>query len=119
MFRGIDWQTFEEFIEAYYRRQGFRVQRQLEKGSDGGVDVRITNDQDERFLVQCKHWRDSRVGVKTVRELLWIVTAERATGGIVITSSSFTHEARNFAKGVRIELVDGDQLNYMLRDQLV
>ena len=112
----MHWQTFEELIEAYYRNLGYKVQRQLEQGPDGGVDVRITNDRGERVLVQCKQYRDTKVTVNTVRELMGVVAAERATGGIVITTSTFTNEAWEFAEGVPIELIDGDRLDRMLND---
>lgn len=117
-FRRMDWRAFEELVEAYYRKLGYRVQRQREDGPDGGIDVRITNEQDQRFLVQCKQWRHSNVGVKTVRELLGVVVAERAAGGIVVTSNEFTNEAREFAEGVPIKLIDGEKLAHMMGDLL-
>ena len=116
--RELDWQTFETLIEAYYRDLGYRVERQRKGGPDGGVDVRITNEDGKRFLVQCKHWLVQQVGVKVVRELLGVVTAERATGGIVITSGAYTLEAYEFARDVAIELIDGDRLHDMLGDRL-
>ena len=116
--RSLDWQTFEELIEAYYRDHGFRTQRQIESGADGGVDVRISNDRGERYLVQCKQWRSRKIGVKVVRELYGIVAAEGATGGIVISSGSFTHEAQSFANGVAIELIDGNLLQQSLGDRI-
>ena len=116
--RELDWQTFEILIEAHYRQLGYRVERQRKGGPDGGVDVRITNEEGKRFLVQCKHWRAQQVGVKIVRELLGVVTSERATGGIVITSGAFTLDAYEFAKDVAIELIDGDRLHHMLGDRL-
>lgn len=116
--RHLHWQEFEELIHAYYRRRGYGAKRQLERGSDGGVDIRLTNHRGERFLVQCKLWRNRSVGVKTVRELLGVVTAESATGGIIIVSGSFTRNAKEFANDVSIELIDGEHLQRMLRDQL-
>ena len=117
-FRELDWRTFEDLIEAYYRDRNYLVERQREGGPDGGVDVRITNEEGKRFLIQCKHWRAQQVGVKVVRELLGVVTAERAAGGIVITSGAFTLEAYEFARNVAVELIDGDRLQNMLSDRL-
>ena len=116
--RELDWQTFEILIEAYYRDLGYRVERQRKGGPDGGVDVRIVNEEGKRFLVQCKHWRAQQVGVKIVRELLGVVASERASGGIVITSGAFSLDAYEFAKDVAIELIDGDRLRHMLGDRL-
>lgn len=115
----MDWQAFEELIEPYYRNLSYNVQRQLERGPDGGVDVRITNDRGERVLVQCKQYRDRKVDVSTVRELMGIVYAERATSGIVITTTTaFTNEAREFSESVPIELIDGDRLGHLLQVRL-
>ena len=64
--------------------------------------------------MQCKQWRSQRVGVKVVRELLGVVTAEGAAGGIVVTAGSFTRDAQEFAGRVAVELIDGDRLQEML-----
>jgi restriction system protein len=62
------------------------------------------------FLVQCKHWRARQVGVSVVRELCGVVSAERAAGGFVVTSGSFTEEARAFAERTTVSLLDGNTL---------
>ncbi len=113
--RALGWKEFEELIEDYYRRLGYRVQLEGGGGSDGGVDVRIATPSGETYLVQCKQWRARRVGVKVVRELFGVVAAEHANGGIVVTAGSFTREAEEFANGVAMELVDGDQLQNMMQ----
>ena len=114
--RSLDWEEFEELIEAYYSHIGFRVHREGGSGPDGGVDVRITSPSDEIYLVQCKQWRAQRVGVKIVRELYGVVAADRAKGGIVVTVGSFTREAEEFASGIEMELIDGNRLEEMLRE---
>ena len=103
-------------IEAHYRRLGFGVRHEGGAGPDGGVDVRIKKGG-ETYLVQCKQWRERQVGVKVVRELLGVVTAAEATGGIVVTVGSFTPDAEEFANrpSVAVELVDGDRLSDMIR----
>ena len=111
----LGWEEFEELIEAHYRRLGFGVRREGGAGPDGGVDVRITR-SGETYLVQCKRWRERPVGVKVVRELLGVVAAEKATGGIVVTVGRFTREAQEFARDVAVELVDGDRLQGMMHD---
>lgn len=65
-------------------------------------------------LVQCKQWRKQRVGVGIVRELYGIVSAEKADNGIVVTSGSYTQEARKFAARVPVEWVDGGRLQEMI-----
>ncbi|MDP2400742.1 MAG: restriction endonuclease, partial [Actinomycetota bacterium] len=94
--RDLPWKQFEELLGEAYRRQGFTVFENPGKGADGGIDLTIKRGG-ERYLVQCKHWRTHKVGVKVVREMLGLVTAHGATGAIVVTSGVFTKEAVDFA----------------------
>ena len=112
--RGLNWQEFEELIAAHYRNRGFHTRWDAASGPDGGVDVRLRGSGGETYLVQCKQWRDRSIGVKVVRELFGVVSAEGATGGIVITAGSFTEDARQFAQGLAMELVDGTRLVAMM-----
>jgi len=107
--RTVSWQEFEELVGEAYRRKGFSVTKTGGGGADGGVDL-VLRKGGEKFLVQCKHWRMDKVGVKLVRELYGVVMAESASGGILISSGSFTREAQDFAKGKPLDLLDGRQL---------
>jgi restriction system protein len=107
--RTISWQKFEELVGEAYRRKGYAVTESGGGGADGGVDL-ILRKNGERLLVQCKHWKMAKVGVKVVRELYGVVAAEGATGGVVISSGTFTQETIDFARGKPIELVNGSEL---------
>jgi restriction system protein len=111
----MSWQDFELFISEVFKRQGFRVLHTGSDGPDGGVDLVLLKGT-EKHLVQCKHWRASKVGVTTVRELYGVMTAQRATGGYVVTSGQFTEDAREFAAGRHLFLVDGPILKRWIRD---
>ena len=65
-------------------------------------------------IVQCKQWRSKKVGVPVVREMFGVMTAENAASVSIITSGMFTQEAKNFAHGKAIDLVDGSQLQTMI-----
>jgi restriction system protein len=110
---GLSWQQFEQLIGEAFRREGWRVKETGGGGADGGVDLRLIKDG-ETHLVQCKHWRAWRVGVEVVRELYGVMVAEGAAGGFVVSSGRFTDEARAFAEGRNVQLVDGDGLKRML-----
>lgn len=69
----------------------------------------------EKFLVQCKQWKALKVGVEIVRELYGVIAASGATGGVVVTSGTFTNEAIAFAQGRNVTLVDGPQLHRLLQ----
>jgi hypothetical protein len=92
-----------------------RCDRARGAGPDGGVDLALARGH-ERFLVQCKQWRARHVGVAVVRELYGVMAAERVTGGYVVTSGTYTKDAREFASGRNIELVDGGALSALLRN---
>ena len=107
--RELPWKQFEDLLGEAYRRQGYSVVENPSLGADGGVDLTIRRDG-ATYLVQCKQWRTYKVGVKVIREMFGLMTAHQAAGAIVVASGTFTQEARDFAAGKPIELVDGDQL---------
>jgi len=113
--RDIPWQEFERLVSEAYRRKGYMAEVVGNASGDGGVDVRLTG-HGETVLVQCKQWKAYRVGVTTVRELLGVVVSHSADRGLVVTSGRFTQEAKAFARqNPRIELVDGTQLDELIR----
>lgn len=107
--RQTTWQDFERLVGEVYRRQGYRVIETGGGGADGGIDLKLAKDG-ETWLVQCKRWQRERVGVKVARELFGVVAAERAAGGILITTSTFTPDAEAFARGKPLQLVAGEEL---------
>ena len=60
--------------------------------------------------MQCKNWRSRGVGVGVVRELYGVLAAEHAHQAVIVCSGNFTQDARRFAAGKPIRLVDGDGL---------
>ena len=109
----MSWREFEMLVGEAFRRRGFAVS-ETGGSADGGVDVILTRGG-ETFLVQCKQWKAFKVGVSIVRELYGVMAAQGAAGGFVVTSGVFTQDARQFAAGRNIELVDGAQLHAMIR----
>ena len=105
----INWKEFEELVGEAYRRQGYFVLENSSDGTDGGVDLRLRKDG-ELVLVQCKHWKAQKVNVKIVRELYGIMASRKANRGIVVTYGSFTQDAKDFANGKPLDLVDGQKL---------
>ncbi|MFC0710020.1 restriction endonuclease [Azorhizophilus paspali] len=110
---GMDWQQFERLVGEVFRRQGYAVEETGAAGPDGGVDLIVRKGR-KRYLVQCKQWRALKVGVKVVRELYGVVAAQGAAGGFVVTSGSFTEDARQFAASCDLALVDGETLQYWI-----
>lgn len=107
--RSVTWQEFETLVGQAFRERGFTVKDAGGSGPDGGIDLVLSRGRDT-YLVQCKHWKSQAVGVAIVRELFGVMSAEGAVGGFVVASGDFTSEAKAFAKGRSIELVDARKL---------
>nr|WP_288466618.1 restriction endonuclease [uncultured Pseudomonas sp.] len=103
----ISWQEFERLVGEALRQQGYAITETGGNGPDGGVDLILRSPEGERYIVQCKQWRATKVGVPVIREFLGAMVTHGAVGGFVVTTGSFTSEAREFASGRNIRLVDG------------
>lgn len=109
----LTWPEFELLVGEAFRLDGFEVEQRGGAQPDGGVDL-VLRRGGEKFLVQCKQWRATRVGVAVVRELFGVMAATGATGGFVVTSGTFTNDAIAFAEGRNVILVDGKILLDMI-----
>ncbi len=110
--RQLDWRQFEQVIGSAFQMQGYQVLPTADR-ADGGVDLILVRGQ-ERIFVQCKHWKAWQVPVAVVRELFGVVVANRASGGIVVTSGSFSREAIAFAQQSGTTLLDGPAVQRLL-----
>lgn len=113
--RALGWKDFEELVGEAYRRKGYSVGENQGGGPDGGVDL-VLRKEGVTTLVQCKHWKTLKVGVKVVRELFGVMTAHGAGRGMVLISGEFTKDAVAFAKSNAIELVNGSKLLAMISE---
>ena len=107
----IEWKRFEQLCAAYFERIGFRAEV-ADFGADGGVDIRlyVKDATHPNVIVQCKSWRTYKVGVKEVRELFGVMSSLAVNKSVFVTSSVFTKEAKEFAEGIKMHLLDGCDL---------
>lgn len=91
--------------------------RQLDKGADLVASFRIASAFDLTVAVQAKHFQpEPAAGPEVIDQLARGMEAESADLGIAITSGTFSPDAHKRAEqlydsdGLRIELVDGEQL---------
>jgi restriction system protein len=87
-------------------------------GPDGGIDGIIKEDRLglESIYVQAKRW-EATVGRPTIQQFAGALHGNRTRKGVVITTSSFSREAIEYAKSsqIAIVLIDGVQLaDYMI-----
>ncbi len=110
---------FERLCQRLLREAGFERVTVTGRSNDGGIDghglVQVNPFVSFKVLFQCKCYTGS-VRSSQVRDFRGAM-AGRADKGLILTTGSFTAEARREAHrdGVHpIELVDGDQLLEML-----
>ena len=112
---------FEQLCQAILREAGFTEVSVTGRSGDQGIDgygtLQVNPLVSFRVLFQCKRYRES-VSASHVRDFRGAM-AGRADKGIIITTGTFTAEARRESSrdGVPpIELIDGDKLVDMLEN---
>ena len=93
----LPWRRFEELIGALLEAEGWSV-KVTRPSKDGGVDVVATKNDPligvVRAVWQAKRYGPTRrVRLSEVRELSAVVESERATKGVVVTTSRLTKDA--------------------------
>ena len=98
---------FEELVAELLSRRGMKTTL-TPATRDGGRDILAVSETDmgrHLYLVECKRYAKHRpVDVSIVRELYGVLTAERATAGLIVTTSYFTRDALTFRAGVQHQL---------------
>lgn len=116
----LDPLQFELLIDALYRKMGYKTtltQRTYDRGRDV-IAEKVCAGQREKVLVQCKR-KEKNIGVEDVRALLGVVSNEKATKGVLVSTSEFTPEARKLeAENYRLELIGNKKLQPLLNEYL-
>jgi restriction system protein len=111
----LDWEEFELLVGEIARRRGYKVEMPNAGGADGGIDLVLRKDG-RRGLVQCKNWNKAKVTAKEIREFYGVLVSEGAFMGIFVTASEYTKDARDFAEGKPLQLVDGQGLAKLMNE---
>ena len=105
---------FELYVTELLRRMGFTAEATKATG-DGGIDIVAgleTPILGGQCLFQCKCYSEGvLVGVSAVRDFYGTVSADQhAVKGVMITTSDYTDQPKEFAAQVNLELIDGERL---------
>lgn len=115
---------FERLVLQVMQRLGYgsllkEPTEHLGGSGDGGLDGLVKEDKLglDVIYVQAKRW-DSPVGAKTVREFLGALDQAGAKKGVLITTSTFTKDARAplGKTDKKIALIDGQMLAELMID---
>ena len=118
--QGIDAAAFERLSQRLLRESGFTRVEVTGKSGDGGIDgvgVLRVNLISFHVLFQCKRWKGS-VGSDVVRNFRGAMQG-RADKGLIITTGTFTADARKEATrdgAPAIDLIDGETLCGLMKD---
>jgi restriction endonuclease Mrr len=104
---------FEKMVVELYTAMGHRARR-IGSTGDHGVDVVVQAKNGEKWVVQCKRWRGN-VGEPVIRDFYGMMHHEKADRGAIITTGTFTRQAKSWAKGKPITLLEGDKFLYYLK----
>lgn len=88
-----------------FRREGYTVELSAALSTDDGSDLTLRRDG-ESIPVRSQDWKTARVNERELREFYGLMAGTAAPRGIVVTTGSFTREAREFAEDKSIELLD-------------
>lgn len=117
--RSMDPSAFERLCQRMLRESGFVRVQVTGKSGDGGIDghgVLRMNLISFQVLFQCKRYSGS-VSAGTVRDFRGAMQG-RADKGLIITTGTFTPDARREATrdgAPAIDLIDGEALTELLR----
>lgn len=116
----MDWADFEhlvrELFEKIFSADGAEV-KVTQASRDGGVDA-VAFDPDPirggKFVIQAKRYNDV-VPLSAVRDLYGTMINEGAVKGILVTTSYYGPDARDFVKDKPITLIDGANLVHLFQ----
>ena len=113
----VDAAGFERMIAELYSKMGYTT-KVSQRTRDGGIDIEGWRQQatgPERVLIQCKHWLDGVVGEHHVRDLYGALSARQDVDRAdLVTTGRISRDARRWAQGKRLRLVDGVELRMLL-----
>jgi restriction system protein len=109
----MDPDQFEVLVTKVFRAYGLRAER---KGGnfDHGVDIVIYNLQGEKWIAQCKRYKGT-VGEPVLRDLYGTMLHERASRAFLVTTGTFTRQAKAWVQGKPIICYDGEGLVRLIR----
>jgi SNF2 family DNA or RNA helicase len=111
---------FEEIIKQLFQKLGYPNARTTKQTHDGGIDIEASRriaGGSERIIVQCKR-RTATVGEEVARELLGVLTANRAISkGFLVVSGEVSAKCRAFCEhDGRLACLSGVEVaNYLIQ----
>ncbi|MFE7834791.1 restriction endonuclease [Streptomyces sp. NPDC057474] len=108
---GLSHQQFEYAVRDLMRRDGCADAVQVGGQGDLGADVKATDPQGRRWVIQCKHRRHGERGAAVGTPELQVLNGtgrpvHKADVVVMVTNARITQPGRTFARQQRLHLVD-------------
>ena len=121
--RDGDWKFFERTVRRLLTAMGYGTEGAILRATtagDGGIDGVINRDALglDRIYIQAKRFLDAPVSSDTVRTFLGSLDTQKASFGVIFTTSRFTKDAEEAAdrSSKSVVLIDGPHLaNLMIK----
>jgi restriction system protein len=107
----LTWAQVRGLVRTAYERRGYIVQSVT--SADIPVDM-VLRKGDERVFLGFRHWQVWEVPDKAVHEIAGYSSGAGADRAIMVTSGRFSDQARAYAAGRGMELVDGSGLSNLV-----
>ena len=109
----LSWQQFKEQVSEAYGNAGYLILDNDPFTSDPSFDL-VMRKSANLYLLQSRYWRNRKLGLREVKKLFSLMHEKQASGIFLLTTGIFTKEARRYAIGRPINLVDGVELMELL-----
>ncbi|MGH9688146.1 MAG: restriction endonuclease [Candidatus Acidiferrales bacterium] len=110
----------ELLVKMGYGGSRIDAGKAIGRSGDGGIDGIIKEDKLglDVVYIQAKRWDSNPVGRPDVMQFAGALQAQKASKGILITTSRFTDDASGYVTqiGSKIVLIDGEQLTDLMID---
>lgn len=103
----MDGKAFEKYLEALFKKLGYRVERTRYLG-DYGADL-VVFKNGVKTVIQAKRYKKN-VGVKAIQEAVASKGYYSCEKAMVITNSVYTRQAAELARANKVELWDRNDL---------
>ena len=109
----LSWPQFKELVAKAYNHAGYSILESDPFVSDPSVDF-VMRKSANLFLLQSRYWRNRKLGLREVKNLSSLMHDKQASGVFLLTTGIFSNEARRYAVGRPINLIDGIKLVKLL-----
>ena len=109
----LSWQELNDKVADAYRKAGYMIMDNDPYTANPSIDL-VMRKSANLYLLQSRYWRNRKVSLREVKKLSAIMHEKQASGIFLLTTGVFTKNARRYAIGRPINLIDGIQLMELL-----